>query len=138
MGEEAKEVMNYDAAMASALDSLEIMTQPNFTPARMLKSGLGDIFSTNWTPPSLRNEANATESPVINTLMVEVADGACGTQYVYKPWTLTDIKEVSAELPKVEEVGGREYSRLLELLIHQYIPTIAEIRRLLMADMGLK
>lgn len=89
-------------------------------------------------PPSLRYEDDATESPVINAPMVEVADRASGTQYVYRPWTLTDIKKVCAELPKVEEVGGREYSHLLEHLICQYRPSIAEIRHLLMAHVGLK
>ncbi len=67
-----------------------------------------------------------------------MADGQQGTQYVFRPCILADIKEVAEGLPNIEGVGGTEYSRLIGELVGQYCANTGELRRLLMTQMRLK
>ncbi|XP_034093425.1 uncharacterized protein LOC117560601 [Gymnodraco acuticeps] len=67
--------------------------------------------------------------------MIQVA-GPRGPLFVYRPWTISEMKEISKDhLPNVE-LGGAKFSTALEMFCRQFSPTMPEIKKLLTLKMG--
>ncbi len=66
--------------------------------------------------------------------MVEVA-GPDGSVMVYRPWTVTDMKEAMAHLPSPDDAGDR-FSDELTTFCEEFSPTTQELRRLLAVKLG--
>lgn len=76
-----------------------------------------------------------TRGVMHNLPMIEVAAGDGGTQLVYRPWTLAEMKEAPALLPDIK-AGRTEYPRQLRTFVEQFKPTTGEVRRMLMTCLG--
>ncbi len=66
--------------------------------------------------------------------MVEVA-GPDGSVMVYRPWTVTDMKEAMAHLPSPDDAGDR-FSDELTTFCEEFSPTTQELKRLLAVKLG--
>ncbi len=74
------------------------------------------------------------ENVSITAPMIEVS-GPDGPMMVFRPWTVTDMKEAMAHLPSPEEAGDR-FSTELVTFCKEFSPTVHELRRLLAVKLG--
>ncbi len=89
---------------------------------------LGAIPKKIVTRSQVREKVNFTAP------MVEVA-GPDGSVMVYRPWTVTDMKEAMAHLPSPDNAGDR-FSDELTTFCEEFSPTTQELRRLLAMKLG--
>ncbi len=89
---------------------------------------LGAIPKKIVTRSQVREKVNFTAP------MVEVA-GPDGSVMVYRPWTVTDMKEAMAHLPSPDDAGDR-FSDELTTFCEEFSPTTQELRRLLAVKLG--
>ena len=78
-------------------------------------------------PPDSDDELSAF--PVQNYPMVEVA-GHDGPTMVFRPWTVSDVREASSHLPDVT-TSGEAFAEALIVFCREFRPTLTELRRLL-------
>ncbi len=89
---------------------------------------LGAIPKKIVTRSQVREKVNFTAP------MVEVA-GPDGSVMVYRPWTVTDMKEAMAHLPSPDDAGDR-FSDELTTFCEEFSPTTQELKRLLAVKLG--
>ncbi|XP_034085064.1 uncharacterized protein LOC117554698 [Gymnodraco acuticeps] len=70
-----------------------------------------------------------------NLPMIQVA-GPAGPSLVYRPWTISDMREIAKDhIPDVE-LGGAKFAAALNMFCRQFTPTMPEIKTLLTLRMG--
>ncbi len=85
-------------------------------------------------PKKVVTRSQVKEKVNFTTPMVEVA-GPDGSVMVYRPWTVTDMKEIMAHLPSPDDAGDR-FSDELTTFCEEFSPTTQELRRLLAVKLG--
>ncbi len=85
-------------------------------------------------PKKIVTRSQAREKVNFTAPMVEVA-GPDGSVMVYRPWTVTDMKEAMAHLPSPDDAGDR-FSDELTTFCEEFSPTTQELRRLLAVKLG--
>lgn len=85
-------------------------------------------------PKKVVTRSQVKEKVNFTTPMVEVA-GPDGSVMVYRPWTVTDMKEKMAHLPSPDDAGDR-FSDELTTFCEEFSPTTQELKRLLAVKLG--
>ncbi|XP_039681956.1 uncharacterized protein LOC120575301 [Perca fluviatilis] len=67
--------------------------------------------------------------------MIQVPTQAGGIGLVYRAWTELDIKQATSHLPPCKN-SGTQFTIALQAFIETFLPTVPEIRRLLMVNLG--
>ncbi len=89
---------------------------------------LGAIPKKIVTRSQVREKVNFT-APIVEEA------GPDGSVMVYRPWTVTDMKEAMAHLPSPDDAGDR-FSDELTTFCEEFSPTTQELRRLLAVKLG--
>lgn len=74
------------------------------------------------------------ENVSVTAPMLEVS-GPEGPIMVFRPWTVTDMREAMAHLPSPDEAGDK-FSTELVTFCQEFSPTVHELRRLLAVKLG--
>ena len=92
------------------------------------------LGSTSFSPIANRTRQNQQQGDVITAPMINVM-GPTGPALVYRPWTDSDMTEALTHLPDPRN-SGIAFALQFETFCREFMPTVSEIRRLLMKKLG--
>ena len=92
------------------------------------------LGSDSFSPISSRTRRSQQQGEVITAPMINVM-GPTGPALVYRPWTDADMTEALTHLPDPRN-SGTAFAVQFETFCHEFMPTVSEIRRLLMKKLG--
>ena len=92
------------------------------------------LGSASFSPIANRTHQNQQQGEVITAPMINVM-GPTGPALVYRPWTDADMTEALNHLPNPRN-SGTAFAVQFEIFCREFMPTVSEIRRLLMKKLG--
>ena len=133
----------YDVQIPDSTDQLSGPSQPPPAALPVYGDGAAGGLNDNVTSSSslgsdsfspIANRTRQKQEEVITAPMINVM-GPTGPALVYRPWTDADMTEALNHLPDPRN-SGTAFALQFETFCREFMPTVSEIRRLLMKKLG--